>query len=140
MGLDDSLGEDTRVLSVEEQVDAGELNVLRCAVPVAAKLASVLVVGVDEDRAPVATPVLVLAEALAGNGRERTVWLGPKADPLLRQSAVVFGIIERFQREPISGGWLWVPVIDSLFWTKKELLLVNLRPYIKSLINQNQRH
>ena len=115
MGLDDSLGEDTGVLSVEEQVDAGELNVLRCAVPVAAKLASVLVVGVDEDGAPVATPVFIFAEALAGNGLERTIRLGPKTDPLLRQSAVVFGIIERFQREPISGGWLWVSVIDSLF-------------------------
>ena len=114
MGLDDSLGKDTRVLSVKEQVDAGELNVLGRAVPVAAKLASVLVVGVDEDGAPVATPVLIFAEALARNGRERTVWLGPKTDPLLRQSAVVFGIIERFQREPVRGGWLWVPVIDSL--------------------------
>jgi hypothetical protein len=122
MRLDHSLGEDTWVLSIEEQVDPGELNVLCRAIPKTTELLSLLVVWVDEDGAPVATAAVVLAEAFAWNGRERAVLLGSVGDPLLGQPAVVLCVIEGLKREPVGRRGLWVAIVNSEF--KEEFLNV----------------
>ena len=114
MSLNDSLGEDSGVLSIEEQVDSGQLNVLLGAVPVAHELLALAIVGANEDFAPVAGTALMLAQALARDGRESAVRLVAVGDPLLWQPAVVLRVVEGLQREPVGGGWLRVGVVDAL--------------------------
>ena len=97
MRLDDSLGKDSWVLGIEEQVDPGQLDILGRAIPDTAELLSLTVVRADQNRAPEATAVVVLAEALAWNGSEGTILLGAVGDPLLRQPAVVLRVIERLK-------------------------------------------
>ena len=114
MRLNNSLGKDTWVLGIEKQVDPRQLDVLGCAIPDTTELLSLIVVRVDQNRAPVATAVVVLAEALAWNGSKGTILLGAVGDPLLRQSAVVLRVIEGLKREPVGGRGLRISIIDSL--------------------------
>ena len=81
-----------------------------------------MVVRADQNRAPVATAIVVLAEALAWNGSEGTILLGAVGDPLLRQPAVVLRVIEGLEREPVSGRGLRISIVDSL---KSAKILVN---------------
>lgn len=94
MSLDHSLGEDTWVLCVKEKVDPGELNVLGCTIPKTGEFLSLFVVVGDEDRAPVSTAIVVLAEALAWNGRKRAILHRAIGDPLLRQPTVILRVVE----------------------------------------------
>ena len=122
MCLNDSLGKDTWVLGIEEQVDPGQLDILGRAIPYTAELLSLIVVRVDQNRAPVATAVVVLAEALAWNGSEGAILLGAVGYPLLRQPAVVLRVIEGLQLEPVGRRGLRISIVDSLKCAK---ILVN---------------
>ena len=121
MGLDNSLGKYTRVLGVEEQVDTGQLDVLLGSIPVASELLKLLLVGVDENWAPIATTMVVFAEALAWNGAKGAISQLAVGDPLLGQSTVVLRVIEGLKGEPVGGSLNWVAVVNAL----KSYILVN---------------
>ena len=74
MGLSDTLRKNTRVLRVEEQVDACELNVFASSIPVASVDIAFLIIAVDKDGAPVSTAVTVSEKALAANWVEATIF------------------------------------------------------------------
>ena len=118
MRLNDSLGKDTWVFRIEEQVNPGQLDILGRAIPYTAELLSLIVVRVDQNRAPVATAVVVLAEALAWDGGERAVLLRAVGDPLLWQPAIILRVIEGLKREPVCGRWLRISVVNSLLNAK----------------------
>ena len=115
VGLNNTLGKDARILGVEKQVDASELDVFSRAIPVAAELFALLVVSVDEDSTPVATAILILAEALARDGLHGAIEAPTVLNPLLRQSAVVLSVVEGLKGEPLSRRGLRVTIVDSLY-------------------------
>lgn len=129
MGLDNALGEDTGILGVEEQVDAGELNVLLGSVPISGELLRGRVVVADEDWAPVTTAVFVLTETLSWNGSEGAIELGSVADPLFGESTVVLSVVEGLEGEPVGGGDLRISVVDSLYFKNQSVshFLMNYR-------------
>ena len=114
MGLNDTLSKDTWVLSIEEQVDAGELNVLVSTVPITSEPLRLLDVVMDEDWLPVATAVGVAIETFAWNGHKGAVRLVSIGDPLLRQAAIVLCVVEGLQREPVGVGLDWASVVNTL--------------------------
>lgn len=95
VGLDNALGEDTRVLSIEEKIDSGKLDVLHRSVPMSTELFSLLVIGANEHLAPVSAARVVLAETLAWDGDHCAIRVPSVGDPLLGQPAVVLGVVER---------------------------------------------
>jgi hypothetical protein len=121
MGLDHSLGKDTRVFSVEEQIDTGQLDVLLGSIPVASELLELLLIGVDENWAPISAAIVIFAEALARNRAECAISLLAVGDPLFGQSAVVLRVIKGLKGEPVGGSLNWVAVINAL----KRYILVN---------------
>ena len=71
MGLSNTLGKDTWILSIHEEVDAGELGVLLVGtIPVTGKDLTLNIVRVNQNWSPLSTTVLVLEETFAGYGRE----------------------------------------------------------------------
>lgn len=86
VGLSDTLGEDTGVLTVEKEVDPGKFGVLSLLfrVPVARVNFALAVVTLNNDGAPVAGAVRVLAEALTRDWVEISLKIETKRDPLLR--------------------------------------------------------
>ena len=113
--MNDTLSENTGILSIEQQVDACKLDILSSAIPVAAEPLSILIVCVDEDRAPVAATLLVLAQTLAGNGPHGAILSLAVLDPLLRQSAVVLCVVEGLEGEPVSRRSHRVAIVNTLY-------------------------
>jgi hypothetical protein len=118
VGLGHALGENPRVLRVEEQVDPGQLTVLVLAVPVAGVDFALSIVRMDKDVFPLGGAVLVTVETLAGNGSEIAVLVVAEGDPLLGQAAVILRVVEGLQGQPV--GWVVgrVLVIDALYYKK----------------------
>jgi hypothetical protein len=116
VSLGHTLGENTRIFGVEQEVDSGKLNVscFTAIVPVAGEFLAIAVVGVDEDRSPYSTSVVVTAETLSGDGLEATIFSFSESEPFFRHAAVVLSIIKRLKGEPVSRVSRWVSVVDSL--------------------------
>ena len=116
MSLSHTFRKDTGVLAVEQEVDARQLRVLvfGADVPVAGVALALLVVAVNQHRAPTAGTVFELAETLAGHWVEFTLRVVAEGDPLLRQTAVVLRVVERLQRKPVGRGRSRVFIVDVL--------------------------
>jgi len=67
VSLCNSLGEDSWVFRIEEEIDSSELNVLTSHVPLATVDGSFVVPLLDEDSFPLAGAILVLVETLSRN-------------------------------------------------------------------------
>lgn len=89
-------------------------------VPIARVHLALVVVALDEDGAPVTGAVFVHAETFTGDGGEVAVDVVAEFDPLFGEAAVVLGIVEGLEREPIGGVLLGVAIIDTEF--SEELL------------------
>jgi hypothetical protein len=99
--LVDTLGKDTWIFGVEEQVNSGQLNsFLAFVVPVSNKLLLLFVILVDEDVLPGSSPVLVLAQTFTWDGEELAIFLSSVLNPLLRHSTVILSVIESLKLKP----------------------------------------
>lgn len=86
VGLGYTLGEDTGVLTVEEEVDSGKFGILSLLlrVPIPRVNFARAVVALNNDGAPVAGTVRVLAETLTRDWVEISLMIVTKRDPLFR--------------------------------------------------------
>lgn len=104
VGLGNTLGEDTWVFTVEEKVDPGQFGVLALLlrVPIARVNFARAVVALNNNGAPVAGAVRVLAKTLARDWVEISLLIVTKRDPLLREAAIVLCVIKWLEWEPVS--------------------------------------
>ena len=116
MSLGHSLGEYSWILSVEKKVDSCEFTVLVfLIIPNSCVDVSFKVVGVDKDRPPMTTPLIIEPQAFTRNRTESScLWIITVLDPLIWKTAVVFSIIKWLKGEPISLVFLKILIIDAL--------------------------
>lgn len=117
VSLGDPLREDSRVLTVEEEVYPCEFAVLALlVVPLSCVDVALVVVAAYQDGSPQAAAGVVSPQALAWNGVERASdGVISVLDPFVREAAVIFGVIERLERQPVGLMDLGVFIVDSLF-------------------------
>ena len=146
VGLGDTLGEDTGVFTVEEKVDPGQFGVLALLlrVPIARVNFARAVVALNNNGAPVAWAIRVLAKTLARDWVEISILIVTKRDPLLREAAIVLCVIKRLEREPVSwwsGGGLVVDTLKALQIKAKFKRCLNFRKFplqVRLAIPQSQ--
>ena len=88
-------------------------NHVGSAVPVASVLFRLAVIAVDQNRLPGASAFLIHHQTLAWNRAKCAVWLFTVRNPLLRLTAVILGVIEILEREPLSLVLGRVGIIDT---------------------------
>lgn len=136
MSLGNSLGEDSWIFRVEKEVDSSKFEVLTSHIPVTAINGSLLIPGFNQEWFPLMDTILIL-ESLSWNRSEVTFFIGSELNPLMREAAVVFEIIEWLKREPFS--WILLTsassVVDSEL--KKELFDIKRGKELSLSINNN---
>jgi hypothetical protein len=136
MSLGNSLSEDSWIFRVEKEVDSSKFEVLTSHIPVTAINGSLRIPGFNKEWFPLMDTILIL-ESLSWNRSEVTFFIGSELNPLVRESAVVFEIIEWLKREPFS--WILLTstssVVDSEL--KKELFDIKRGKELSLSINNN---
>lgn len=98
MSLNNPLGKDSGVLSIEEQVDSSQLDVLLSTVPVTDEFLCRNFIRANEDWAPETAAIFIFAETFTWNRLEGSICVGTIRDPLFWQSAVVLGVVKGLKR------------------------------------------
>jgi len=108
VGLSHPLSENSRILSVEQEVDPGQLDVfVGSVVPVASINGPFGIVVVDENGLPRSGAIFAFPETLTWDRVEGSIWLLTVSDPLCWLTAVVLRVIEGLKREPLSWRLTW---------------------------------
>ena len=136
MSLSNSLSEDSWIFRVEKEVDSSKFEVLTSHIPVTAIDGSLLIPRFNKEWFPLVDAILIL-ESLSWNRSEVSFFIGSELNPLMREAAVVFEIIEWLKREPLS--WILLTstgsVVDSEL--EKELFDIKRGKELSLSINNN---